>query len=66
MRATVGDQLHVHSKHVDEAEKYGEIIEVLGEDGEPPYKVRYNDGHEGLVFPGGDCVIEPPAPRQGN
>ena len=66
MRATVGDRLHVHSNHVDEAEKYGEIIEVLGEDGEPPYKVRYRDGHEGLVFPGGDCVIEPPAPRQGD
>ncbi|GAA2331294.1 DUF1918 domain-containing protein [Saccharopolyspora halophila] len=66
MRATVGDRLHVHSRHIDEAEKFGEIVEVLGADGEPPYKVRYNDGHEGLVFPGSDCVIEPPAPRQGD
>lgn len=66
MKATVGDNLHVHSKHVDEADQIGEIVEVRGPDGAPPYLVRFKDGHERLVFPGGDCVVEAPRPRQGD
>jgi hypothetical protein len=58
MQATVGDRLHVHGRLVGNADQVGEIIEVRGEDGHPPYLVRYPDGHEGLVFPGPDCVVE--------
>ena len=30
-----------------------------GEDGGPPFVVRWeDDGHEGLFFPGSDAVIE--------
>ncbi|MCX4550863.1 DUF1918 domain-containing protein [Streptomyces sp. NBC_01387] len=58
MRATVGDRLHVHSRSVGLTDRQGEIIEVRGEDGGPPYMVRFSDGHEGLVYPGPDCVIE--------
>lgn len=30
-----------------------------GEDGAPPYLVRWDaDGHQGLFFPGADAVIE--------
>ena len=28
--------------------------------GEPPYMVRFDDGHTALVFPGPDAIIEPP------
>ncbi|MBB5154888.1 DUF1918 domain-containing protein [Saccharopolyspora phatthalungensis] len=66
MKAAVGDQLHVHSKHIDEADQIAVILEVRGENGAPPYKVRFKDGHESLVFPGGDCEIEAPPPRQGD
>jgi Domain of unknown function (DUF1918) len=59
MRATVGDHLHVHGRIVGEGDHLGEIVEVRGADGEPPYLVRYDDGHEGLVFPGPDAVIDP-------
>lgn len=58
MRATVGDRLHVHSAHVGEKDRTGEIIEVQGPAGTPPYLVRFADGHQGLVFPGPDAVIE--------
>lgn len=58
MRAVIGDRLHVHSRSVGEAPHLAEIIEVQGADGAPPYRVRYPDGHEGLVFPGPDCTIE--------
>jgi hypothetical protein len=59
MRATVGDRLHVHGNTVGERDRMGEIVEVRGPDGGPPYVVRYEDGHEGLVFPGPDAVVEP-------
>ena len=58
MRATVGDRLHVHAAHVGEMDRTGEIIEIKGPSGTPPYLVRFADGHQGLVFPGPDAVIE--------
>jgi hypothetical protein len=58
MRATVGDRLHVHGRVVGAQERLGEIIEVRGADGAPPYLVRFPDGHESLVYPGPDCVVE--------
>ncbi|MFI5781356.1 DUF1918 domain-containing protein [Nocardia sp. NPDC051570] len=59
MRANVGDQLRVHSRTVGLPGQTGEIIEVRGTDGAPPYVVRFDDGHESLVFPGPDCVVRP-------
>lgn len=58
MKATTGDQLHVHSRTVEESDRTGVILEVRGEEGGPPYLVRFTDGHEGLVYPGGDCEVE--------
>jgi hypothetical protein len=42
----------------------GIITEVRGTDGEPPYVVRFEDGHEGLIYPGPDCNIEHVGSRQ--
>ncbi len=58
MHATVGDRLHVRGHAVGEPDQVGKIIEVRGVGGEPPYVVRFEDGHTGLVFPGPDAVIE--------
>lgn len=58
MYATVGDRLIVHSTHVDGPVRDGEILEVHGQHGEPPYVVRWSDnGHEGLIFPGPDASV---------
>jgi hypothetical protein len=59
MRATVGDRLHVHGKTVGEPDQIGKIIEVKGPNGAPPFTVRFEDGHTGLVYPGPDAVVEP-------
>ena len=61
MQAAVGDRLHVHGKIVGQPEHVGEIREVHGAGGEPPYLVHFDDGHTGLVFPGPDAVVEHPA-----
>ncbi|MEJ3743769.1 DUF1918 domain-containing protein [Actinomycetes bacterium KLBMP 9797] len=59
MHATVGDQLHVHSNTVGARDRVAEIVEVRGPEGQPPYLVRFPDGHETLMYPGPDCVVEP-------
>ena len=58
MQATIGDRLHVHSNIVGAHDKIGEIVEVRGSEGAPPYLVRFSDGHESLIYPGPDCVVE--------
>ncbi|WP_431966690.1 DUF1918 domain-containing protein [Nocardia sp. bgisy134] len=58
MEANVGDRLLVHGHVVGEHDRQGEIVEVRGPEGSPPYVVRFTDGHESLVYPGPDAVIE--------
>ena len=60
MQAAIGDRLRVHASIVGQPERAGEIVEVRGAGGEPPYLVRFDDGHTALVFPGPDAVIEHP------
>ena len=58
MHANVGDRIIVHAAHIDEPSRDGEIIQVRGPHGAPPYVVRWSDtGHEGLYFPGPDSVV---------
>lgn len=61
MHATVGDKILVHGRTVGSGEQHGEIVEVRGEDGQPPYLVRFADGHEGLIYPGSDCEVDSPS-----
>ena len=60
MKAVVGDRICIHGSTVGHEDRRGEIIEVHGESGEPPFVVRFEDGHTTLVFPGPDAVIEHP------
>ena len=58
LHAKPGDRLVVHGHHQGEAPRDAEVLEVLGEDGGPPYRVRWEDGHEAEVFPGSDVLIQ--------
>jgi hypothetical protein len=62
MEATIGDEICIHGNVVGHPDKHGEIVEVRGASGEPPYLVRFADGHTQLLFPGPDAII---IPRQG-
>ncbi|MGP9021850.1 DUF1918 domain-containing protein [Streptomyces sp. BR1] len=57
MRASVGDRLLVHGRTVGQHDRSAEVIEVLGPEGTPPYRVRFEDGHETLMSPGPDTVV---------
>lgn len=58
MKARVGDELIVKGQHVGDADRRGVITEVRGEDGGPPYLVRWSDGHESAFFPFAGTVVE--------
>ncbi|TQK43419.1 uncharacterized protein DUF1918 [Streptomyces sp. SLBN-118] len=57
MQANVGDTLLVHGRVVGQHDKTAEVVEVLGQEGNPPYRVRFDDGHEALLSPGPDTVV---------
>ncbi|MGN9842028.1 DUF1918 domain-containing protein [Nonomuraea sp. H19] len=65
MRAHVGDILLVHGHVVGQGDRKGEIIEVRGQEGAPPFLVRFDDGHEQLLFPGPDAVVQPAEEESG-
>jgi len=52
MKASVGDRITVPGQHVGNATRCGEVVEVKGPGGEPPYVVRWDDGHEAVFVPG--------------
>ncbi|OSC56561.1 hypothetical protein B5181_34220 [Streptomyces sp. 4F] len=46
-----------HGRVVGEHDKVAEIVEVMGKEGAPPYRVRFEDGHEAVCSPGPDSEI---------
>jgi hypothetical protein len=58
LRATPGDRIVIKGHHVGEHERDGEVLEILGEEGAPPYVVRWEDGHTSEFFPSSDAYVE--------
>ncbi|MGE5288625.1 MAG: DUF1918 domain-containing protein [Micromonosporaceae bacterium] len=58
MKANVGDELVVKGHHVGDQDRRGVVVEIHGEDGGPPYLVRWSDGHESTFFPSSGTVVE--------
>ncbi|MCM2390424.1 DUF1918 domain-containing protein [Streptomyces albipurpureus] len=62
MHANVSDRLVVHGRIVGQHDRIAEVVEVLGENGDPPYRVRFEDGHETVLSPGPDTIVQPHEP----
>jgi hypothetical protein len=58
LRAAPGDRIVIKGHSVGEHERDGEVLEVLGDDGAPPYVVRWEDGHKSEFFPSSDASVE--------
>lgn len=59
MYAAKGDRLVLRGRNVGDADRDGQIVEVQGPAGAPPYLVRWADtGHTATVFPGPDAYVE--------
>lgn len=67
MYAEVGDEIVVRGRHVGDEDRDGVITEVRGENGAPPYVVRWKNGHESMFVPSSDTVVEhrPARPQAG-
>ena len=54
-----GDRIVVRPHRLGERTRDGEILKVIGEDGQPPFVVRWSDdGHVSRLYPGPDAVVE--------
>ena len=58
MQARAGDELTVRGRHQGDEDRRGTILRVDGEDGAPPYLVRWRDGHESVFYPGAGTEVE--------
>ena len=59
MEASAGDRIIIKGHRLGEHERDGEILEVCGRDGHPPYRVQWDDtGRVSLFFPGIDATVE--------
>ena len=59
MKAAVGDRLVVYAHRTGEHPRDAEILEVMGEAGSPPFRVRWQDtGSEAIYFPSSDARVE--------
>ena len=56
-RASRGDWIVVHPHTLGEHEQAGLILEVLGEPGTERYRVRWDEEHESIFYPGSDATI---------
>jgi hypothetical protein len=64
VEARVGDRIVVRSTHQGEPERIGEVLEVRGASGGPPYLVTWSpDGHTALFYPAGTCTVVHEAAR---
>jgi hypothetical protein len=55
--AKAGDWVVVHGHAVGEPKRTGLILEVLGEPGHEHYRVRWDEEHESIFYPGSDATI---------
>ncbi|MFE5333746.1 DUF1918 domain-containing protein [Embleya sp. NPDC056575] len=58
MHATKGDRLIIHGRVVGQQDHVVEVVEALGPNDGPPFRVRAADGHESIMSPGPDCEVE--------
>jgi hypothetical protein len=54
-----GDVVKVSGRHVGDVGRTGEVVAVLGEEDHVHYLVRWEDGHESILYPGEGITIQP-------
>jgi Domain of unknown function (DUF1918). len=58
MHATTGDRIVVEATTLDRGRRHGEVLEVLGTGDAEHYRVRWEDGHESIFYPGPDARVQ--------
>jgi hypothetical protein len=52
-----GDVIEITGHSVGDAPRTAEVIEILGANEREHYRVRWEDGHESVLYPGEDAVV---------
>ncbi len=58
-----GDVIEITGHSVGDSPRTAEVIEIIGSDEREHYRVRWEDGHESVLYPGDDAVVRH-APRR--
>jgi Domain of unknown function (DUF1918) len=58
-QAKIGDIVEVTGHQVGDARRSGEIVEILGEQSHPHFRVSWADGTETIFYPSTDATIRP-------
>ncbi|REF35750.1 CBS domain-containing protein [Thermasporomyces composti] len=61
MHASIGDRIIVQTETLGKTPRQGTVEEVLAGYDAEHYRVRWDDGHESLLFPGPDTRVLKPA-----
>ncbi|HET7567274.1 MAG TPA: YbaK/EbsC family protein [Gaiellaceae bacterium] len=64
VRVSPGDVVEVSGRRVGDRARSGEILEVLGNGDHPHYLVRWEDGHESILYPGEATTIRRTSARR--
>jgi hypothetical protein len=58
MKAHAGDMIEARGWRINDRVRRGQVLEVRGDDGAPPYLMQWDDNpHQCLYFPGSDAVV---------
>ena len=57
MHAKQGDQIVIDTTTLDALRRHGEVIEVIGQGEREHYRIRWQDGHVRLRFPGAQARL---------
>lgn len=57
MHASTGDRIVIETTTLDTQRRQGEVLEVIGDGDQRHYRVRWQDGHESVYFPGPDAHV---------
>jgi Domain of unknown function (DUF1918) len=57
IEASAGDRVVVDGHRLGEAERSGEILEVVGTAGQEHFRIRWEDGHESILYPSSDVIV---------
>lgn len=59
LRASRGDRLVIHGHQLGQPPRDGEILEAQGDDGSPPFLVRWeDDGRITSLYPSSDASVQ--------
>ena len=56
-----GDVVEISPHKVGTPARTGEVVAVLGTPGSEHFRIRWEDGHESVLYPGSDALIHRPS-----